>query len=45
LGVLTWDGSTRRGHAPSGVYFAKAVTRGATGAEAASDVVKMVLAK
>jgi hypothetical protein len=41
----TWDGSTRRGHAPSGVYFAKAVTRGATGAEAASDVVKMVLAK
>ncbi len=41
----TWDGSTRRGRAPSGVYFAKAVTRDASGAEVAADVVKMVLAK
>ena len=41
----TWDGSSRRGKAPSGVYFAKAVTRDATGVATTADVVKMVLAK
>jgi hypothetical protein len=41
----TWDGTTRRGKAPSGVYFARAVTRDTEGGETTADVLKMVLAK
>ena len=41
----SWDGSSVRGKAPTGVYFAKASVRDDKGAEVTSDVVKMVMAK
>jgi hypothetical protein len=40
-----WDGSSVRGKAPTGVYFAKASVRDDKGVEVTSDVVKMVMAK
>jgi hypothetical protein len=41
----SWDGSSVRGKAPTGVYFAKASVRDDKGVEVTSDVVKMVMAK
>ncbi len=41
----SWDGSTARGQAPTGIYFAKATVTGERGTEVASDVLKMLMAK
>ena len=42
---VAWDGSTARGQAPTGIYFAKATVTGERGTEVASDVLKMLMAK
>ncbi|HEY6572497.1 MAG TPA: FlgD immunoglobulin-like domain containing protein, partial [Candidatus Eisenbacteria bacterium] len=40
-----WDGSTARGQAPSGIYFAKATATDEKGSVVDSDVLKMLMAK
>lgn len=41
----SWDGSTPRGPAPSGIYFAKVTASDEKGVELAFDVLKMLMAK
>ncbi|HEU4725022.1 MAG TPA: FlgD immunoglobulin-like domain containing protein [Candidatus Eisenbacteria bacterium] len=43
--AVTWDGSSARGKAPSGIYFAKASITGEMGELLASDVLKLVMTK